>query len=176
MSLDRYIGFSPTPYNTFFIAATATRLVSVQRGDPTELAALCYSVQHRFPKARFQRDDARAASWAERLFLPPGPGAIAPGEVLLRGTDFQQRVWRATMRIPYGETATYGEVAAAAGSPGAARAVGTAMSTNSLAIVVPCHRVVGTAGLGGYFYGLDMKRALLAHERQERERLSGLSR
>jgi methylated-DNA-[protein]-cysteine S-methyltransferase len=78
------------------------------------------------------------------------------------GTHFQQTVWAAVGAIPYGETATYAEIAAAIGRPSACRAVGAANGRNPLAIVVPCHRVLGAAGaLTGYGGGLDRKRALL---------------
>jgi methylated-DNA-[protein]-cysteine S-methyltransferase len=84
---------------------------------------------------------------------------------LARGTPFQQRVWRALRRVPCGATLSYGELARRLGSPGAARAVGTANARNPLAIVVPCHRIVGADGrLGGYAHGLERKRWLLAHE------------
>jgi methylated-DNA-[protein]-cysteine S-methyltransferase len=81
-----------------------------------------------------------------------------------RGTPFEQRVWDALVTIPYGETVSYGELAGELGS--AARAVGRANARNPLAIVVPCHRVIGANGkLTGYAGGLDVKRALLELER-----------
>jgi methylated-DNA-[protein]-cysteine S-methyltransferase len=81
------------------------------------------------------------------------------------GTPFQQKVWDALTRIPYGETASYGETAAAIGAPSASRAVGLANGQNPLPIIVPCHRVVGANGsLTGYGGGLETKRWLLAHE------------
>jgi methylated-DNA-[protein]-cysteine S-methyltransferase len=80
----------------------------------------------------------------------------------LRGTDFQQRVWAALRAIPYGETRTYGELAASLGAPTASRAVGLANGRNPVSIVVPCHRVVGAGGsLTGYAGGVGRKRALL---------------
>jgi len=83
----------------------------------------------------------------------------------LRGSDFQRQVWRALLEIPWGEVRTYGELAAALGRPGAARAVGAANGQNPVAILVPCHRVVAVGGrLGGYSGGLEVKRQLLAHE------------
>jgi methylated-DNA-[protein]-cysteine S-methyltransferase len=82
------------------------------------------------------------------------------------GTPFQRKVWRALMTIPYGETRSYGEIAAQIGSPGAARAVGAASGRNPLSIVAPCHRVVGASGaLTGFAGGLDVKARLLALER-----------
>lgn len=82
-----------------------------------------------------------------------------------RGTAFQQRVWALLPTIPYGRTATYGELAKELGSPGASRAVGLANGRNPISIVVPCHRVVGASGaLTGYGGGIERKQALLALE------------
>ena len=79
-----------------------------------------------------------------------------------RGSDFQQRVWAALREIPYGQTESYGELAARIGSPGGARAVGLANGKNPIGIVIPCHRVVGSTGaLTGYGGGLDRKKQLL---------------
>ena len=90
------------------------------------------------------------------------------------GTEFQRRVWAALRTIPPGQTASYGEIAARLGQPSAARAVGLANSLNPIAIVVPCHRVVGATGkLTGYAGGLARKRWLLDHERCTLARQSG---
>lgn len=81
------------------------------------------------------------------------------------GTPFQRAVWDALCAIPYGETRTYAQIAAAVGNPKAYRAVGMANNRNPIAILIPCHRVVGASGsLTGYAGGLDAKRALLALE------------
>ena len=86
--------------------------------------------------------------------------ALAP-----RGTEFQQRVWATLEKVPYGRTVSYAELAAAVGRPGAARAVGAANARNPISIVIPCHRVVGSAGaLTGYAGGIDRKRWLLELE------------
>jgi methylated-DNA-[protein]-cysteine S-methyltransferase len=115
------------------------------------------------PAAEANVDAAEA--WLEAYFagrpLPPLP-RLAPG-----GTEFQRAVWRALVAIPKGTVRTYGELAAALGRPGAARAVGQANGRNPIAIIVPCHRVVASGGkLGGYSSGLPRKRWLLAHEGQ----------
>ncbi len=82
-----------------------------------------------------------------------------------RGTPFRQRVWREIAKVPYGATITYAELALRAGAPGSARAAGAATGRNPLAIVVPCHRIVGTSGaLTGYAGGLPRKERLLALE------------
>ena len=87
----------------------------------------------------------------------------------VEGTDFQKAVWNELQRIPYGETRSYGEIAKAIGRPGAARAVGMANHDNPLAVVIPCHRVVGSNGsLTGYAGGLHLKAQLLSIESRHR--------
>lgn len=83
------------------------------------------------------------------------------------GTDFQRRVWQALLDIPWGETRSYGQIAAALGQPGASRAVGMANNRNPISIIVPCHRVIGSDGkLVGYGGGLEKKRLLLQLEKK----------
>jgi methylated-DNA-[protein]-cysteine S-methyltransferase len=81
------------------------------------------------------------------------------------GTSFQQRVWKALQSIPFGQTRSYGQLAAQLGNPGASRAVGRANATNPICLIVPCHRVIGADGsLTGFAFGEDIKRRLLDHE------------
>ena len=87
----------------------------------------------------------------------------------LNGRAFEMRVWKALLKIPYGETRSYGEIAAACGNRKAARAVGQAVHRNPLPIIVPCHRVVGASNLGGYAGGLSIKRFLLRLEGVRKE-------
>jgi methylated-DNA-[protein]-cysteine S-methyltransferase len=130
-------------------------------------------------------DAQRHAPGAEALGLPGEPGeepfATAAGQLAAyfageltefdlplapAGTDFQRRVWNGLRAIPYGQTISYGELARRVGNPAASRAVGLANGRNPIAIVVPCHRVIGTDGsMTGYGGGLDRKRFLLALER-----------
>ena len=87
-------------------------------------------------------------------------------ELSLAGSEFQRRVWEALLTIPYGETRSYGQIAEQIGAAGAARAVGLANGHNPIAIIVPCHRVIGASGsLTGYGGGLDRKRSLLEMEK-----------
>ena len=87
-------------------------------------------------------------------------------KIQLSGTDFQQRVWKLLMEIPYGETTTYGELAKKISPTMSAQAIGQAVGKNPCCIIVPCHRVVGANGsLGGYAYGTEMKHALLEFEK-----------
>ena len=90
-------------------------------------------------------------------------------ELAPEGTEFQRAVWDALLEIPYGETRSYGEIARAIGQPTAARGVGAANHANPIALIIPCHRVIGADGsLTGYGGGLPLKRALLAHEAMHR--------
>ena len=90
-----------------------------------------------------------------------------------KGSEFQKRVWAELVKIPFGETISYGELARRIGNPAASRAVGRANATNPIGLIVPCHRVIGTNGkLTGYAGGLDLKEKLLAWERAMRARTS----
>ncbi len=94
-----------------------------------------------------------------------GEHVAADGHVrLIGGTPFQRAVWEAVLSIPYGATISYAELAHRAGRPGAARAVGQAVGSNPIPLLIPCHRVVGADGLGGFGGGLPMKRTLLKQE------------
>jgi AraC family transcriptional regulator of adaptative response/methylated-DNA-[protein]-cysteine methyltransferase len=87
-------------------------------------------------------------------------------KVFVKGTDFQLRVWRALLRIPSGKLTTYGQLASAVGAPSAARAVGSAVGSNELAWLIPCHRVIRQTGMAGeYRWGAVRKRAMIAWER-----------
>lgn len=110
----------------------------------------------------------RVRAWLDAYFA--GLSADACALTLdMHGTPFEKRVWTALCAIPPGETTSYGALAEAIGAPGAARAVGAANGANPLAVVVPCHRVIGSSGsLTGYGGGLDRKTWLLDHERRWR--------
>ena len=116
-----------------------------------------------WPLSRFHADPAATLPLASRIFQPAAEAV--PLRVLVKGTPFQLQVWRALLRIPPGSTVTYGGLARALGHEGAARAVGTACGQNRIGFLVPCHRVIRETGaLGGYRWGLPMKRAMLAWE------------
>jgi len=122
-----------------------------------------------FPAASVIRADAELKAWLaelQRHLAGEQPHLDLPLDV--RATAFQRRVWDALLAIPYGETRSYKEVAEAIGEPKAVRAVARACATNPVAVIVPCHRVIGTDGkLHGYAGGLHRKRKLLAVERKK---------
>jgi methylated-DNA-[protein]-cysteine S-methyltransferase len=134
-------------------------------GDRDALTGLAFRRRASIP-AGWTRDDARFA--AERAQLDEyfaGERTAFDFRMRLEGAAFDRLVWRALEQIPYGTTTTYGEIAERIGKPGRARAVGTANGRNPIAIVVPCHRVIGAGGkLTGYGGGLERKRELLVLE------------
>lgn len=122
-------------------------------------------------RARFPRAELVEGSGAFRALFDAvvraveNPGSQADIPLDVKGTAFQQRVWQELRRIPAGETRSYGELAAALGKPTASRAVGGANGANNIAVLIPCHRVIAADGsLGGYAYGLEIKRKLLEKE------------
>jgi AraC family transcriptional regulator of adaptative response/methylated-DNA-[protein]-cysteine methyltransferase len=123
-------------------------------------------LEARFPNAELVEGGAEFTALLQRVIDAverPGTGGDIPLDV--RGTAFQQRVWAELRKIPLGETRSYAEIAAAAGKPKAVRAAGSANGANNVAVLIPCHRVVRSDGsLGGYAYGLDIKRELLSRE------------
>jgi len=119
-----------------------------------------------WPQAHWKRDDALAAGRIEAIFTEPKAGAEgAPLRAWVRASAFQVRVWQALLAIPPGALSTYGRIAEVIGSRGAARAVGTAIGSNPIAVLIPCHRVIRETGaISGYRWGVGRKRALLAWE------------
>jgi methylated-DNA-[protein]-cysteine S-methyltransferase len=132
-------------------------------GDEHALTALHLPGLHPAPGPDWRRDDARFADVARQLEQYfAGDRTTFDVELRPSGGDFEREVWAELVRIPYGETASYGELARRLGRPTAARAVGAANGRNPIAVIVPCHRVIGSDGsLTGYAGGLECKRALL---------------
>ena len=129
-----------------------------------ERAAL-RDMKARWPKAKYVEDFAATAPTARRIFDAALWQPDQPLRVVLIGTDFEVRVWEKLLAIPMGKLTTYSDLAARAGAPKAARAVGAAVGKNPISFVVPCHRVVGKSGdLTGYHWGISRKRAMLGWE------------
>jgi AraC family transcriptional regulator of adaptative response/methylated-DNA-[protein]-cysteine methyltransferase len=115
--------------------------------------------------ATLVEDPGEAARVASRVFEPADRTGLAPLPVLLRGTNFQIKVWEALLRVPAGGLTTYGDLAGRIGAPRATRAVGTAVAHNPIAYVIPCHRVIRATGeFGEYRWGAARKQAMLGWE------------
>ncbi|TXI41941.1 MAG: methylated-DNA--[protein]-cysteine S-methyltransferase [Mycobacterium sp.] len=135
--------------------------------------------RRREPESPVRRVDEGAFPEAAAQLAAYFEGSLSHFRVDLHvaGTDFQQRVWAAVRSIPYGQTRSYAQIAEQIGSPGASRAVGSAVGRNPVPIIVPCHRVIGSSGvLTGYVGGVDRKKTLLAGERGWASRDPGVSR
>jgi AraC family transcriptional regulator of adaptative response/methylated-DNA-[protein]-cysteine methyltransferase len=127
---------------------------------------LAHDLQDRFPRAKLIGGDAefeQLVATVVGFVEAPGLGLSLPLDV--RGTAFQQRVWKALRDIPAGQTASYAEIAGRIGAPKSVRGVAQACGANALAVAIPCHRVVRSDGsLSGYRWGVERKRTLLARE------------
>jgi AraC family transcriptional regulator of adaptative response/methylated-DNA-[protein]-cysteine methyltransferase len=152
------------PVGRVILAATPKGICWLSFGDTDK--EMETALRKEFPKAEVSRDNASLKPWLDELqrhFAGEQPHLDLPLDV--RATAFQRRVWDALLAIPYGETRSYKQVAEAIGSPTAVRAVARACATNPVAVVVPCHRVIGTDGkLHGYAGGLHRKKKLLEAE------------
>ena len=114
----------------------------------------------RWPKANFVEDPMRLKPWVDAAFAQKGETQLH-----MIGAPFQIKVWEALLQIPSGQVTTYSEIAHAIGNPKAVRAVGTAVGRNPVSWLIPCHRALRkSGGLGGYHWGLPIKRAMLAFE------------
>ena len=125
------------------------------------------ALEKRFAKAELIEGGADFAALLETVIASvEAPGDFSHIPLDVKGTAFQEACWRELQRIPAGETRTYAQIAAAVGKPKAVRAAGSANGANNVAVLIPCHRVIRSGGgLGGYAYGLEIKRKLLEKER-----------
>jgi AraC family transcriptional regulator of adaptative response/methylated-DNA-[protein]-cysteine methyltransferase len=158
-------GFHPCPFGMALVMITPRGLAGLALADAGKERAALKDMRARWPQARYVEDLAATAATARRIFDPALWQPDQPLRVVLIGTDFEVRVWEKLLTIPMGALTTYSDLAARAGSPKAARAVGAAVGKNPISFVVPCHRVVGKNGdLTGYHWGITRKRAMLGWE------------
>jgi AraC family transcriptional regulator of adaptative response/methylated-DNA-[protein]-cysteine methyltransferase len=156
---------APCSLGQTLVAATDKGVCAIFFGDDPEM--LEQELRNRFPRAKLIAGDRQFGKLVAKVVAyveAPRKGLDLPLDV--RGTAFQQQVWAALRDIPPGETATYGDIARRIGKPAAVRAVGTACGANPVAVVIPCHRVLGSDGkLTGYRWGTARKRVLLDREK-----------
>jgi len=154
----------PSPLGRLLVAATGRGICAVSLGDSDE--ALEQKLREEYPEAAIQCDNSRLKLWVSALISHLSgtrPNLDLPLDV--QATAFQWRVWQELRKIPYGETRSYAQIASALGQPRAVRAVANACAANPAALVIPCHRIVQTDGdPGGYRWGAERKRTLLARE------------
>jgi len=158
-------GFHPCPFGTAVVMITPRGLAGLAIADAGREHAALRDMRARWPKARYVENATATAFTARRIFDPNLWKPEQPLRVVLIGTDFEVRVWEKLLTIPIGHLTTYSDLAAKAGAPKAARAVGAAVGKNPICFVVPCHRVIGKDGdLTGYHWGITRKRAMLGWE------------
>jgi AraC family transcriptional regulator of adaptative response/methylated-DNA-[protein]-cysteine methyltransferase len=159
-------GVANSPFGRCVVGQSPRGICHFSFVNPGKLETAFAALQADWPNARLHRDDSMAARLSARIFERSRPAlAQTPLRVLVHGTVFQVRVWQALLKIPPGMLVSYGSLAAALNRPAAARAVGSAIGQNSLAYLIPCHRVIRETGIiGDYRWGSVRKRALVAWE------------
>lgn len=158
-------GFHPTPFGECLLAVTQRGICGlsfVSTGKRTQVLA---ELRDRWSGAKFHENAPATRSYVDRLFSRTKKSREKPLPLLLKGTNFQIKVWEALLRIPEGSVVSYEDVARSIGNPKASRAVGSAIGLNPVAYLIPCHRVIQRAGvIGNYHWGTARKSALLGWE------------
>lgn len=163
-------GFHPTPFGECVIAVTPRGVCHLAFVHPVSRQEALDRIRHDWPAATLVADQGATRGAAALAFPPPGSSPTAGLTLHVKGTNFQLKVWRALLEIPTGSVTTYGALAAAVGDANASRAVGSAVGSNPVSYLIPCHRVIRSTGeLGGYAWGPDRKRTMLALETSRRE-------
>lgn len=163
-------GWFDSPFGPALVMGTQKGLCGIGFASETGKDHTWHDLTQRWPKADYVENPAALRPWVQSAF---GAGAGSePTPLFMIGAPFQIKVWEALMRIPSGHVTTYSEIAEFIGHPKAVRAVGTAVGRNPISYLIPCHRALRkSGGLGGYHWGLPVKRSILAWEaaRQDAE-------
>lgn len=159
------VGQHSTPFGECLLAATPRGIVALNFLDPDHSWEQAYGELHNtWGAANISIDPSMTAPLAERIFSPEG-NALPPLRILVKGTNFQVKVWEALLRIPHGAVCTYADIARTIQNPAAVRAVGGAIGANAVAYLIPCHRVIRQGGLvSDYRWGATRKRAIIGWE------------
>lgn len=159
-------GVAETRFGPALFAALDRGLCGLGFLEDSDQEGALAELRARWPEARLLEDPAAVRGHAEALDSRLRDGAGKPLGLVLKGTPFQLRTWEALLRVPPGRAISYRDLAILTGTPGAVRAVGTAVGQNPIACLIPCHRVIqATGALGQYHWGAARKQALLAFER-----------
>jgi AraC family transcriptional regulator of adaptative response/methylated-DNA-[protein]-cysteine methyltransferase len=158
-------GFHATPFGECLLAVTSRGICSLAFVDPETRFVALDELQATWQEAILVEDQNAGKDSIKTIFGQTRDQTQTPIKVLLRGTNFQVKVWEALLRIPEGAVVSYGSLANAIGHQGAHRAVGTAAGHNPVGYLIPCHRVLRANGeIGGYHWGATRKKAILARE------------
>ena len=164
-------GFSNTPFGRAILAETPRGLSHLAFVEPNGEADAFAELQATAPRATFERDDDIARRIATRIWSGARERDGGPVRINIAGTNFQLKVWQALLRLGARDATSYSEIASEIGAAGAVRAVGSAVGANPVGFLIPCHHVLRkSGGLGGYRWGEDRKRAMLAWESMAAQR------
>jgi AraC family transcriptional regulator of adaptative response/methylated-DNA-[protein]-cysteine methyltransferase len=163
--LEIYYGLHSSPFGDCLLSVTERGLCGLSFLDEAGPGTALQDLRRHWPQARLLEDRGRTAAVIQRIFSIPEDRQRRPLPLLLKGTNFQIKVWEALLRIPPAAVTSYRLLAAAVGNPAASRAVGSAVGANPIAYLIPCHRVIlSTGAFGNYRYGTVRKKAILAWE------------
>jgi AraC family transcriptional regulator, regulatory protein of adaptative response / methylated-DNA-[protein]-cysteine methyltransferase len=158
-------GVHLSPFGWCVIGLTKRGVCHLSFLDQNNLTMATRRIREDWSKAHLLHDQHATAPYINRIFYPDRKNAKRPLHLLIKGTNFQVKVWEALLAIPDGQVSSYAAIARAVGSPKAVRAAGTACGKNGIAYLIPCHRVLTSKGsLGGYRWGVERKAAILARE------------
>ena len=159
-------GWFESPFGPALIMGTTRGICGIGFSAETGADAAMDDMRSRWPKAAYRQDQTTLAPLAKKAFPQDRGPSTAP--LYLIGAPFQIKVWEALLQIPTGHVSTYSDIARLIGHPKAVRAVGTAVGRNPISWLIPCHRALRkSGGLGGYHWGLPLKRTMLAWEAAE---------
>lgn len=158
-------GFHPSPFGECLIAITPRGICHLAFVNPVSRHDALERLRHDWPRAELRADQRATREVVAKAFPVGGRGKFPPLSLHIKGTNFQLKVWEALLNIPGGSVTTYGDIAGALHVPGASRAVGSAVGSNPVSWLIPCHRVIRSTGeLGGYAWGIERKKAMLLKE------------
>ena len=158
-------GFQPSPFGECLIAVTPRGICHLAFVHPVSRGEALERMKHDWPRATLVADQAATRTAVASAFPIGGSKKLPPLALHIKGTNFQLKVWDALLKIPDGGVTTYGDIAESLHLPGASRAVGTAVGSNPVSWLIPCHRVIRSTGeLGGYAWGIERKKVMLMKE------------
>jgi AraC family transcriptional regulator, regulatory protein of adaptative response / methylated-DNA-[protein]-cysteine methyltransferase len=158
-------GFHPSPFGECLVAVTERGICGLGFVRKGGKARALRDLQSRWQEAQFEENSNLTRPYAERIFKSNGKNGSRPITLVLKGTNFQIKVWEALLKVPRGSLASYEDLARSIGKPTALRAVGSAIGRNPVAYVIPCHRAIRRTGvIGNYHWGEARKKAMLAWE------------
>jgi AraC family transcriptional regulator, regulatory protein of adaptative response / methylated-DNA-[protein]-cysteine methyltransferase len=168
--LETRFGWHDTLFGKALIAIIDNKLCGLEFADEGQEQTIFDDMTRRWPKASFIEDAPAIKPFANRIFNIDEWKSNKPLRVLLIGTGFQVRVWQELLKIPLAKTCSYFDIATQIGEPKATRAVGSALGKNSIAFIIPCHRVLKKSGaIGKYRWGKDRKSSILDWEAEQIE-------